>query len=544
MKCNQWISVLALSTAPGLALASAYDVQELPVTELSANQFGSSIDNTGLILTSLGNPFNPPIDMTLFDVENFPLLTDPDAAAMGDFNNTDYAQVVNTYRVNGANFTTFGQKLANQVIYQTDGTDVEYVFGFDQQTPETDGFTFALNTTVGGSVNGEYIVGTSPSLFTAQNVTSSDGTEFTIVIADFLSRGFAQYNGQTSALLPVDDTIGGFSDANAINQNLQVAGVSSVDVLEAINTGIENCNSDELTIPIEACLYELKVQAQGLFVRRATIWQLDTQGQVVSTEAYGLSFTPEEDDTRTYSNEAVAINNSGVAVGNGTVLFSNSSVNAAMVFENGVTRRLIEDDAFLPNFATDINDDGIVLGYQIQFINNQARAKFFTYNLNTEEIIFPDDFFVSSSTFPRAINSDGVVVGDAEAEATQTSRRREGFVYQPSTDEFLNLNSLIACDSPYTIIAGNGINDSGVIIADATVLRSAKNARGEPFLDANGNEIAETVVVALKLTPNGNEAPDCSSAEENPDEVRQGASNSLFLLGILFCLAIFRRKKM
>ncbi|WP_371193108.1 DUF3466 family protein [Glaciecola sp. SC05] len=544
MKLNQWIGVIALSSAPIVVHATAYDVQELPVTELSGSQFGSSIDNSGLILTTLINPFSPPIDMTLFDVANFPLLTDPDAAAQGEFNNNDYAQIVNTYRQNAVSFSTFGQKLANQVIYQTDGTDAQYVFGFDEEQTNTDGFTFGMNTRVAGSANGAYIVGNGSSLFTARDVMSSDGTEFTIVIADVLNRGFVQFDGQVNPLLPLDMTLEGFSSASAINENLQVAGVSSVGVRDLITSGIENCASDDLTIPVEACIYELKTRSQEQFVRRATVWQLDAQGQVVSTTAYDLDFTLDEDELRNFTNEAVAINNSGVAVGTGTVLFNNQGVTAAMVFENGTTRRLLDDDSLLPNFATSINDQGIVVGYQIQAINGQGRAKFFTYDLNTETLTFPDDFFASSSTFPRDINSDGIVVGDAEIDASQSQRRRGGFVYNPQTDEFIDLNTLIPCDTPYSIVAANSINDSGVIVADAAVLRSAKNVRGQPFLDADGNEILETAVVALKLTPNGADAPDCSvDGEEDPNEVRQGASNSMIFILFLTGLALFRRIK-
>lgn len=544
MKFNQWIGAVALSAAPAVVSASAYDVQELPVTDLSVNQFASSIDNTGLILTTLGNPFNQPIDMTLFDVANFPFLTDPDSAAEGVFNNVDYTQVVNTYRQNAQNFSTFGQKLASLIAYQTDGIDVEYVFGFDTEQESTDGFSFGLNTTVVDSSNGAYIVGSSPSRFYPFTFTLESGDEVTAIISEFLQRGFVQFGDQVNALPPVDSTLAGVSRVSAINDNLQVAGVSSVAVRQLITDGLTQCESDELTVPIEICLYELKTRTQGQFVQRATIWQLDAQGQVISTQAYDLDFTPDEDESRNFSNEAIDINNSGVAVGTGNVLVNNVATTAAMVFENGVTRRLLDDDALLPNFATGINDAGIITGYQVRAINGQGRAKFFTYDLSTDTLTFPDDFFVSSSAFPRDINNNGIIVGDAESEATQSQRRRTAFMYNPASDEFLDLNDMTACDSPYTLVSANSINDSNVIVADATVLRSARNARGETILDDNGDPILETAVVAVKLTPTGEDAPDCSvDPTEDPESERQGAANNMILLVFLGVIAIFRRFK-
>ncbi|MFC4699462.1 DUF3466 family protein [Glaciecola siphonariae] len=544
MKLNLLMVAVALGAAPAIVNAAAYSVQELPVTSLSANQFGSSIDNSGLILTTLTNPFNPPIDMSLFDVANFPSLSDPDAAAQGNFNTSDYTLVVNAFRNNAVSFSTFGQKLASRVIYQTDGTDAQYVFGFDQEQDNTNGFTFALNSNVAGSANGAYIAGNSTSLFRPVDFVTDAGDEFTAVIADFFQRGFVQFDGNTTPLLPIDTTLEGRSQANAINENLQVAGASSVGVRDAITTGIETCNSEENTFPLDICLYELKTRVQEQFIRRATVWQLDAQGEVISSEFYPLSFTPEADDTRNFVNDALDINNAGVAVGSGTVLRNNVGVSAAMVYENGTTTRLIEDDDMLPNFAIGINDAGIVAGYQIQAINNQGRAKLFTYDLNSGELVFPDDFFVSSSTIPRDINNNGIVVGDGEIEASQSQRRRAAFMYDMQSGEFVNLNDLIACDSPYDIVSANSINDSNEIVADATVFRSQKNVRGEALLDADGNEIFETAVVALKLTPTGQEAPDCSVPDaENPDLERQGASTNTLIIIALLGLAVFRRKR-
>ena len=549
MNFKQWIGGLALAVTTTHSYATTYDIEELPVSALSASQFGSSIDNTGLILSTLINPFNQPINADLFDVNDFPVLVDPNSAAAGDFNILDFTIVLGSWRENATNFSSIGPKLATTLAYQTDGVDTNYVFGFDQMLDATNGFTFAMNTTPVASSGGLYIIGNSPTFYSSFAFTDANGLEQTAVINEAVTRGFVQFSDRVFPLTPVDDTLGGISVASDINDNLQVAGTSSVDVLQIVQDALASCNEEIIAIPQALCLYNLTTDArvQSGFVQRATIWQLDARGQVVGTETFGLDFVPAPNDQNNYVNSAVAINNSGLAIGNGTTLLSDSrAVNAAMLYENGQTIRLIDDDSVLPNFAVDINEDDVVAGYQAVVENNASVARFFTFNVNTNELNFPVGFFASSSTFPRAINNDGVVVGDAEVNADQQGLRpRAGFVYNPDTDLLLNLNDLIPCDAEYNVFAANDINDDGVIVADASVLRSARNARGEIVLDANGNEVIETAVVAVRLTPNGGDIPDCSATEveDGLSDERQGASNSLVLLFILSFIGILRRNK-
>ncbi|WP_395343117.1 DUF3466 family protein [Ningiella sp. W23] len=553
MKFNHLIGVIALSSTPIMVNAAAYEVQELPVSDLSANQFGGSIDNTGLVLTTLANPFSPPIDLSLLDVTLFPGLTDPDGAAQGDFNITDYTFLVNTFRGNAANFSTFGQKLSSTLIYQTDGTDAEYVFGFDEQRDSTNGFTFSINASLAGSANGEYIVGSSPSVFYPVPFTDSDGNDFVAVISDFLQRGFVQYQGNVNPLMPMDDTLSGFSRPTAINENLQVVGISSVAPRQVVLDGIEACNGDDVPVPLEVCLYDLEGRLTSIsiasgaitqFDTRATLWQLDAQGQVVSQEAFDLTFEPAEDDTFPYSNEAQDINNNGIAVGSGPVISNEDSrFSAAMVFENSTTRRLLENDELLPNFATGINDQNLVVGYQRPVINGRPVNRLFTYDLNTEEFVSPLGFFGSSVTTPRDINNNGIVVGNAEVTGTnQGPPRTAGFMYDSQNDSFVNLNDLTACDSPYEIVAANSINDSNEIVADATIVRPLRNVRGEPILDANGDALTETTVLAVKLNPTGADAPDCGLVVDDETLVeRQGAGIGGFVLLMFSALLGFRR---
>ena len=84
----------------------------------------------------------------------------------------------------------------------------------------------------------------------------------------------------------------------------------------------------------------------------ATIWQIDVNGDVISTDTYPLLFEPDEDDTLHYFTYAYDINNQGIAVGEGltgdriTITRPNSSgrtesERVATVFRDGETIELL-----------------------------------------------------------------------------------------------------------------------------------------------------------------------------------------------------------
>ena len=134
MKLNRITALLALSSLTAWVNAASYEVVELPTEAVSNDQFASSIDDTGLMLTTVSQPFNPPIDLTLIDLEAAGL-TDLDAAQQGNFNTTDLTIITNAILTLTAANNNFSQKLSSQIGFQTDGTDFEYVFGFDGASP-------------------------------------------------------------------------------------------------------------------------------------------------------------------------------------------------------------------------------------------------------------------------------------------------------------------------------------------------------------------------------------------------------------------------
>jgi hypothetical protein len=351
-------------------------------------------------------------------------------------------------------------------------------------------------------------------------------------------------------LVPDDLSGGGVSTAQAINSNLQIAGSSGIGVIVGLENAINNCLDDDERPdePVEACLFKLRAVQNGSDVftqstkRRATIWQADANGNILSKTTYGLVFEPEEGVVNVLSTQATDINSNGVAVGASSVPFSNTYVDSAVIFENGVTTRILEDDDLLPNFATGINDNGFIVGYQSVVVNRTLRSKMFSYNTDTSEVTFTDGFFVNSSTTPRAINNDNLVVGEAESEAVQGTRRRSGFLYDITTNTFTNLNSLIPCDANVNIIAANDINDSGEIVGDALVQRPARSLRGTDLLDSDGEVVLVDTIIAVKLIPTGNEASDCGlTDEEQVASERQGAGVGILTILGLLLISVFRK---
>lgn len=550
MKLNRITTLLMLSSLPLLANSASYTVVELPSSDLSLNQFGSSIDETGLILTTVSGPFNPPIDLSLLDLSLF-TLNDPEGAAEGNFEDEDYRLIANFIYGQSQNNSLFGQKLSAQLAYKTDGTSVEYISGLDQGSDGTNGFTFAQRTTLGDSTNRTHIIGTMAGPYDQISYTSTDGTERVYTLNEFSKRGFVQVDDNITELMPEDTTAGGVSSAKAINANLQVAGAVGIGPSEGLTLAIESCASEDTRgdQPIEACLYSLRVIDQtgadrfsSSTIQRAAVWQMDASGELLTTTIYGLVFEPDADATGVLSSSANDINDNGVAVGVSDAPFFDRNDDTAVIFENGVTTRIIEDETLMPNTAMGINNNGFIVGYQNFVVGQVQRTKMFTFDRDTDTLNFPDGFFVNSSTIPRAINNNNLVVGDADSEAGQGSRQKNGFLYDIDANVFTNLNSLVACDANVTIITADDINDSNEIIASALVKRPARNVQGRVISSEDGGGLVDTMI-AIKLIPTGNAPSDCAPTEEEIlASERQGAGVGFMTIIGLFIISIFRRR--
>jgi hypothetical protein len=213
-----------------------------------------------------------------------------------------------------------------------------------------------------------------------------------------------------------------------------------------------------------------------------------------------------------------------------------------MFLPSGEVVQIIDDEALLPNSAISINDNGYVVGLRRQRINNIPRNKMFIYNRNDGSVTFPDDFFDNSSTVPRSINNNNLVVGSADVEATRvTNRKTAAFIYDIEADTFTNLNTLVSCDSPFNFIEAIDINVNNEIIVSALTKKAARNARGELIKNDAGEDVLVDTIVTLKLNPTGQPPTVCSNDDLGiPD--RQGASTGIFMFTLLSFAAFVRRR--
>jgi hypothetical protein len=273
---------------------------------------------------------------------------------------------------------------------------------------------------------------------------------------------------------------------------------------------------------------------------------LDVEGNVVDTTTFDTLVTDEEELAAQGSSQALDVNNNGVAVGVSSVKVDIReqtvlTTAASLFLQSGEVVRILEDDDLLPNSAISINDSGYVVGVRSQSINRISRNKMFIYNMNDDSVNFPNDFFTSSSTAPRALNNNNLVVGSADIEATNTSiRKTAAFLYDIEADTFTNLNTLISCSSPFDLIEATDINDNNEIVVSALTKRPSKNARGELLLDDSGESILVDTVVTLKLNPTG-QAPAVCTDEELGVIERQGGSTGVILFTVLAFTTYFRR---
>ncbi|GEA11066.1 DUF3466 family protein [Alteromonas sp. KUL49] len=587
MKRSQLAAAILMATGSFSAVAATYNVTPLPLQDTSRNTFALSIDNSGKTMAATQLEFNPPIDVeqlendtTFFDIYSESLESEDDVK-QGVFSNADYTLIVN-YLLQNAE-SPVGQKLASYRTYITDTTDAELVPGLDEKNGKfEDDFSWSVSANGRDSVAGDYIVGDSTGIFIEEAYENEDGDTINYTYAESAQQAFVQVGNESKRLPAIDDTLGGFASARAINTNLQVAGFSTVSFNESLDNAIEVCADDEQRddIPESFCRY---IIYRGTFILpemsdyfasnaqsgtfnyifasevNATIWQLDVNGDVISSQAYPLLFTPEEDNTLYNYTYALDINSQGIAVGEGmtgefigitrpsdTSSFELTEVQrVATVFRDGETVELLPRDENLISQASGINDSNWVSGTLLRATNDIARPRMFAYNLDTTEAFYPDGFFASSGVHANAINNNNIIVGRAENEATSDAiRETSAFMFNIDTQEFLDLNDLTACDSPYTLLEAIDINDNNEIIANARVKATNRYVSGEEVVNDQGETSEVDSIISVKLSPISNGSVDeCDIDDDDAPYERQGASTSIAALLMGFALVLFRRRK-
>ncbi|MBT0587110.1 DUF3466 family protein [Alteromonas oceanisediminis] len=551
------LSSIAMAAAVTLTTVSTYAAQyrivTLPLDNLASNHFGQTLTNDGVAYSTLQREFNPLIDLSLLDFESTELtsnLTDIEAARAGNFNAADLSFVFNLLQ-DDANLDR--QEIALFRTFKTDGIDIELVPGLDVVTDTFNDFTRSVDSIARDALSGEIAVGVSDGLYYKLPYTRENGDDITFVISDILSRGFAQVNGSTIDLPPVETALGGISEAFDINNNMQVAGYGTTAVTDTVRDAIASCADDDARadVPEEVCLANLRgdESGQGNVLRtraqtRAHVWQLANDGSVISVETYGLVFEPEPDNTISFVSRAFGINDAGLAVGEsmtgdgvnitlpGQSFASAQAEFVAVSFQNGEVTELLPREENQLSTALFANDEYIV-GTVARDFNGVSRRKMFVYTIATGETRYPIGFFNSSGMVPRAINANNIIVGAADVEATDGQvRERNAFMYDIDADEFTNLNRLIECDSEYTLIEGTSINDQNDMLVNARVRTNGRNIKGEAVNDSAGEPVIVDAAYAVKLEGiAGGQIDDCQNDSEEFE--RSGAASSWLLLGLL-----------
>ena len=563
MKRTQLAAAVLLASGSFSAAAATYSVTPLPVNDKAKYTFGHSIDNSGFVLATTQSEYNPPVNLELVKAGGFFDRTDVtlenrEGAMDGIFTDSDYGKIVTFLLNNRGSGRT--QQLASYRSYIMDTSDVELVPGYDEVTDMFDGYTHSVVTIARDSLAGDYLVGTSEGLFKTLEYTNESDTTVLYTYSDMAQQAFVQVNGETKRLAPTNTLLGGNSHAYAINQNLQVAGFGSVSYSEDLQPLIDDCYDDEERAdePVEYCLRRVKTTRDFLFpVQNTHIWQLDSTGNVISTQVYPLLFEPEEDDDAGYYTRAFDINAQGIAVGDAVtgervrIQRPNSTGSAnedevvGVTFFEGETSEFLPRDENLKSNAVAINDNNWVTGGVLRAVSTVARERLFVYNLDTEEARYPQGFFNNAAVFPSDINNNNIVVGRSEFEATTDGvRETRAFMYDIETDTLTNLNTLIGCDSPYTLVDAVAINDDNEIVVNARVSQNATFVTGNEILNSDGEPVEVDNIVALRMTPIANgEIEDCAvESQEEEKYERKGAAINVLWLGLLGLAVGFRRR--
>lgn len=524
----------------------------------------------------------------------------------GNINGNDQAWIRRYLQNNPTNRI---QSIGTNVVINKD-TPLKLDF-FDQPILDSTELSHSTRDIVTGISDNGWIYGqlSAPSL--PLNNTDSD---VVLWVRDFEQQGYIYTDAGSIVELEGSATLfGGASRiedlAQGDNGEIYVVGEASVGYNPTIFEQIEQCDTitnngsvdnpdtpsvDNLNLPAFCTQFyrnftDPQTNAQ-LFDIDAYLWTLDENATVISQKTLGKLITPHPLDLRAHTSVATAVNSKGVAVGYSpdwvltqpfninissaaTIAESSPVINNAVIFKNGNVIDITgEAHQRVESRAFDINDSGIVVGYVSTTFSGVPKNRFFYYDSIAAEIreaeidkaiangeanipepisiVIPDGLFAGGASEAKAINNNGIIVGETEFERhldigrLPKPRRRHGFIYNINTNEFNDANELLTCEdrAKYEIVQISDINDSGEIVATAYVNQDRRDAIGEFELDENGNRLSENVLQAVKLKPILNGQVDiCEEFEEQNRVKRQGASTSWLLL--LLSSALFLRRK-
>jgi hypothetical protein len=591
-------SVLTLSITSALSLSVAHaakyevidkggiDIVKYSYAQQENNQSQMAISGTGL--------YNFPVQFQYLDVADYDSIVnaanighgsilalsnieDETALRAGNPTANDLAWVIRF--LNDKSATHLYQKVGDVVAMRNlsgIAGDTEDFVVFDENFPNTTTLTRSTIDYVNGITNDGWIYGNGSAPFTTLPFIANDGAEVVFWVNEFTTRAYYSPDaGETIyPLLPPTESntdeslrLGGESAILDISESLFAVGYASTSINQTALDSIAVCVQAEVDreqntadgetsrVPYEVCIQNLK---GNMYNTEAVKWTISLEG-VTTSETLGHLVTQHEDDTSVLINVAQAINNSGVAVGYATGWQDETETEPsqfekrslyAVVYKNGEVKDFTKDHSeSFDSRAYDINNSGIAVGHTKRNVNGSQRSKFFhvdTNDFDTEmTMITPDDFFNGSASTARAINEAGIIVGEGEIETHNDGnggapRRKHAFMYSIASETFTDLNSLLGCNSDYTIIEARDINDNNEISASAIIEVPRRDNKGNLLLDATtGEQLVEDVVRAVTLRPITGEVEDCSETEEKV--VREGAGLGFISFFALLTFGFTRR---
>jgi len=574
-----------LATLSTSAISATYQLSELGTLDNAKFSYVTDASESGHIIGSATGLYNLPIDTSYIDFgENVVKSAYDSEEASYELSDKEITFTLNDIEFNDALISNPDAHsfmisfLSNPTLgipsnyeYQKLGSIVGVVFTdeqvieqplFDIASVDYNGLTRST-TNVFNAVSEDGVMvgwGSAPYDKVAFTPDGEDDEE-TWFTHEFIERGVViGSNGFKVSLEPDFNEYGGTSRANDIvktNDGYTVVGNVSVDIPLEREEDIEsNCDNEDEPISVCINLLNSTSSTRSLFNKRAVKWELDDSLNITSYEELGIAFAPddEEIEDNAFTSTALAINSNGIVVGSSNTRYykdDNTIITMPVYFKDGdVTDFIVQEDDWISGSAAAINDNNVITGNAVKFIEGTRRSKFFYHNIETGTTVFPTDYFSSSSSYGNDINNQGYIVGESELGGSDSSRDKAAFIYKIGEDKITNLNDLLPCyetdgetDYPYTVVEANVINENNEVFGVATKTVEKRDTLGGIVTDVNGNIEFESVAVAVKLTPIENgEIENCAPPEAEFFE-RSSASTSwlaLFLLPFIGIRRAFR----
>jgi probable HAF family extracellular repeat protein len=263
---------------------------------------------------------------------------------------------------------------------------------------------------------------------------------------------------------------------------------SSVSVATAINDSgqVAGWNSfNSATFSPQAFLFSNgntnNITSQSLFPSGAEPSGMNNSGEVVGTGyltnanfhafLYSDGKMTDLGPANAYQASAVAINNSGQIIGG---YYLNSGAAGEFFFTGGKMTTLPVPAGASAVSAFSINDNGEIAGSIFFASGAPAHAAKFANGVWTDLGAISG----ASSTRATAINISGQIVGTAFFPQTQYHPPKPGkhVPFLAGSSGLVNLNSLIAAGTGFTLTDAVAINNSGQILCDANNLSGIEHA--------------------------------------------------------------------